>query len=285
MPMAQPIQFQSNSGPENIFVGGVIRNDYRGQAWNVADFQNEVLGLLAEIGNTRSGDALLNNLLQEVLIIPVQDSIGAANAGHMMGYTNSCIDIDLVDAAIGTEFVVLNAMGTQGTLDARYDKAAQRPRSGSDVIIQFTPDFYDASSPLFQTFGGDFRPDCILFHELVHAARMTRGEDDGSRLEAIPLPRGDLSRYHDVEEFLAIMLTNIYRSERHNMTQLRASHATTYDHYASPQTFLNVPEFVALLDGYFAQSRSILRDFSRVPAPWNPLAEYFQQKITSLLPP
>jgi hypothetical protein len=48
-------------------------------------------------------------------------------------------------------------------------------------------------------------PDEVLYHELVHASRYVNGVFDGE-----PVNKG----YDDAEEYLAIVLTNIYMSEK-----------------------------------------------------------------------
>lgn len=56
-------------------------------------------------------------------------------------------------------------------------------------------------------------PDEVLMHELVHACRyanLSYTEEDLSWL-----------RYKDIEEFLAILLTNVYSSEKYPFTKLR----------------------------------------------------------------
>jgi hypothetical protein len=80
---------------------------------------------------------------------------------------------------------------------------------GSDTVIWFTPQDYIKTSSLP---GG--RPDEVLLHEMVHALRMEMGlnlclaMDDG---------------FDTVEEFYAILIANIYRSEC-GYRDLRANH-------------------------------------------------------------
>jgi hypothetical protein len=69
---------------------------------------------------------------------------------------------------------------------------------GSGSTISFTPDVTD------RIHGPGHEPDEILLHELVHALRALLGQ---KRCEAV----GD--RFDNIEEFGAILITNIYRSE------------------------------------------------------------------------
>jgi hypothetical protein len=80
---------------------------------------------------------------------------------------------------------------------------------GSDTVIWFTPQDYIKTDSLP---GG--RPDEVLLHEMVHALRMEMGLN-------LCLATGD--NFDTVEEFYAILIANIYRSECGYPT-LRAHH-------------------------------------------------------------
>jgi len=72
------------------------------------------------------------------------------------------------------------------------------------VRVQYSPETYtfDACG----RFPG-YRADETLFHELVHASRTTN-------YGFVGMKKGSLEHMQDPEEFLAVMLTNMYRSER-----------------------------------------------------------------------
>jgi hypothetical protein len=90
-----------------------------------------------------------------------------------------------------------------------WDPSRVGTGAGSNVCIYFTAEDHlkDLMAP-----GG--RPDEILLHELVHALRMTRGLFFCTYL---------LEDYDSVEEFYAILIANIYRSEC-GKASLRANH-------------------------------------------------------------
>ena len=96
---------------------------------------------------------------------------------------------------------------------ALVDERDERSRfkgtgDGSDVEIHFTPS--SASGP------GSL-PDEVLFHEMVHGLREMQGLAD-------MWPTNDSLRDYDNEEdFLAIVMTNVYISSKGG-TQLRANH-------------------------------------------------------------
>jgi hypothetical protein len=145
---------------------------------------------------------------------------------------------------------------------------------GTEYLVQFTPGFYDPSSPLAQSFASQYRADSLLFHELVHAARGTSGTFDTTPLSG-PLPIGDMGRYTNVDEFVAILLTNIYRSEKYRTVQLRASHGVKYESYLHPRSVWKVPEFQVMMDRFAEQSPSLFWHFAHtVHAQWNPIRDY-----------
>jgi len=122
--------------------------------------------------------------------------------------------------------------------------------------------------------------DEILFHELVHVLRAVSGK-------FVKQPVfGGLSKYDDSEEFVAVLLTNIYISDRSNKIKsgLRRDHQT-FDPLeptlAQPwgfftggsQTFGLIQRFVTDNPGI---SRRIANDVAT--APFNPIADYFADR-------
>jgi Effector protein len=81
---------------------------------------------------------------------------------------------------------------------------------GTDCTVEFNPDLYSGT---VSAEPGD-AADEVLYHELVHAARAVNG-----KMDHIPMNK----HYTNAEEFLAIMLTNIYMSEK-GQTKLRGGH-------------------------------------------------------------
>lgn len=122
-------------------------------------------------------------------------------------------------------------------------------------------------------------PHEVLFHELVHALRMvnqTRLPEGGERL------RGGLSAHNSVEEFIAVLVTNIYAS-RNRKTTFRGGH------------FVGSPDLPDELEGSFnffkigSKAFQLIRDFceadkffceklSKVEAPFNPVKAFFDDR-------
>jgi hypothetical protein len=86
---------------------------------------------------------------------------------------------------------------------------------GSLADVAFTSSMWGPRGTKNLTGPGSL-PDEVLLHELVHAARQMKGIVDSSAVD---------SRYDNEEEFVAIVVCNVYLSEK-KQTQFRASHGT-----------------------------------------------------------
>jgi hypothetical protein len=81
---------------------------------------------------------------------------------------------------------------------------------GSSCTLEFNPDLFSGAVAAEPAHAADE----VLYHELVHASRYVNG-----KMNAIPMNQ----HYDNAEEFLAIMLANIYISEK-GQTRLRGGH-------------------------------------------------------------
>jgi hypothetical protein len=89
-----------------------------------------------------------------------------------------------------------------GDCNARTGQLTSDMRKG--IRVQYSPESWTYQA------GGHFpgyRADETLFHELVHASRLTHHGFEG-------LKHGELHRMEDPEEFLAVLVSMMYRSER-----------------------------------------------------------------------
>lgn len=85
---------------------------------------------------------------------------------------------------------------------------------GSDVRIEFTPALYLApNAPIPVSASYPRYGDCVLLHELVHAARMMWGVVQTLRFE--PARDERVWGFRNSEEYYAVLIENMYRSERH----------------------------------------------------------------------
>ena len=165
----------------------------------------------------------------------------------------------------------------RGTVDLSKPYGTGR---GSDSWIFLTPqDYYPyANVP-------GLAPDEALLHELVHALRDTRGQ---SRCVAVPPPaylrrlsapaqRKYSQEYENIEEFLAIVIANIYRSENQR-PGLRTDDGNPLEPGSAPvlaYPFTDAEKFYgywsAQLDGLCRQMLRLFIHLANVPAAWNPI--------------
>ena len=120
---------------------------------------------------------------------------------------------------------------------------------GSDVIVRYTPwHFVDAAT----------QPSTLL-HELVHAA-----EDVHGKLYCSPMGWG----FDTVAEFDAILVENIYRSERSMM--LRRYHTNLTDELTTP-LMTPKPAFIRLLRSFRDRMPALAQQLGEVNTSYNPL--------------
>jgi len=136
---------------------------------------------------------------------------------------------------------------------------------GSNSRIYFSPD--KSGSP-----GGAFgsQPDEVLLHEMVHALREMQG-----KANAIPTEGSRLRNYDNEEEFLAVVVTNVYMSGN-NKSQLRADHHghTPLDRSLSTSAgFLTDPGNLRLMNIYKLIWQPAFSMLHTVSATFNPFRE------------
>jgi len=177
-----------------IEIGGrKERKKYGSVNWHYAGYQQAVAYWLKEINKNKAGSRILQLVRKNVVIIP--DPItNAANSARTFPHNGD-------DAKL---------YRTPSTEDEEYVKTWKQAHGhdplGSGAIIRFTPGKYILGSRLNVQEFGLFAVDDALFHELVHAVRYSHGT-------ARILNHHDLyCPFKDNEEFMAIFITNIYRS-------------------------------------------------------------------------
>ena len=117
----------------------------------------------------------------------------------------------------------LNEFAIESTGAAASDgEKASKKNQGCDVTIWFDPMTW-SNSVQKQSIDSQnhYRPDDVLFHELVHALRMLRGLWD-------PRPAAYFWDWDTVEEMYAIMFTNIYVSSINRDQDLRGDHSLRF---------------------------------------------------------
>jgi hypothetical protein len=117
---------------------------------------------------------------------------------------------------------------------------------GSSVTIDYSPEMFGPSGSAHFS-GPASDPDEVLCHELVHAGRQMQGKSHRKAVDGY---------YDNEEEFVSIVVTNIYLSEK-KQTKLRGSHssfkkwegdkivARRHDLLPHPERFLQNPQGIS----------------------------------------
>ena len=156
---------------------------------------------------------------------------------------------------------------------------------GDSPAIYFDPATWRSDSIIRQMaeitnpgrFGGaGEEPGDNLFHELIHAERRLKGIRDRTRTLT--------PAYNCVEEFAAVLFTNIAISEKEPLRVLRYSETTFTampPQYRTSKGYLNSAEHVDLIKKIQSQDFSLFRRVADFPAPnpFNPVRRFFEGRI------
>lgn len=165
--------------------------------------------------------------------------------------------------------------------DERYDTAGVKEigtGAGSNAAVWFTPGEF-SSTGCFKSSSGAL-PDEVFVHELVHAVRMTQGAYN-------PVPTtGRNASYHNDEEFLAIVVTNVYISAKNPSRKLVANHfdySALWDPLDKSKGFVDDAENHELLSHYMNDSRwPFLKDLAKLKTiKFNPFYEFAKRPAKS----
>lgn len=173
------------------------------------DFENGVFAVLEIISGTQSGRAVIADIARArsfaLTILPYHpDAVnGVCNA--TAGAT------DLAGATLnGT-----TALDPNGHLPSPGQPRTIGTGQGSNSIVHFSPATWTAGSSCAA--GPGTAGDEILLHEMVHGLRQMMGRSVRESVAGNP----GMNNY---EEFVAIVVSNVYRSER-SLPGLRRDHA------------------------------------------------------------
>jgi hypothetical protein len=210
-----------------------------------ANWETAVRSDLIRVGTVRTGRLLLNAIRffhQWVVIAPYDGSLGPCNAG-------------------------------ESTRDGQA-----RDGTPYGATVPFSPHLFQAHGAchLSAPINNGQASNEILFHELVHAFRTVSGKDSTQPAT------GGLIYYDDTEEFVAILLTNIFVTDPSNRvrTGLRRDHqdgaglepslATSLGFFASSRNTAD------LVGGFCADHPVLSTQIAAVPATFNPVAAFLE---------
>ena len=174
----------------------------------------------------------------------------------------------LVDTAVpGKIFIIPDPLGETCYSEVPYyDTPGGKCKLITDIsTIEFSPGCKDPAWPDDET----------LFHELVHAIRMSRGIRDCEKLPA------GLSKYDTREEFYTILLTNIYTSEKHPGSLAESELLFLNDHRGGRMkkgdaaSFLMEPANLELVEAFMKSMPELSKQIALVKTPFNAIRDVY----------
>lgn len=148
---------------------------------------------------------------------------------------------------------------------------------GADIVIKFSPsDWFDPLNSSAKAGGGNFAPDDVLMHELVHAMRGLVG-----------LWRKDAMLHFDNwEDFFAITITNMYLSVGRRGGDLRGSHRPVWEPVTASGATTALAYYLYYITQFIdleAKMPKLYKSLEKSSAAWNPLraGRDYQAKVES----
>jgi hypothetical protein len=178
--------------------------------------------------------------------------------------------------------------------DPRFGQTVKGKGGGSDAVIEFDPwqymyaDCFRDLSPLVLDPLHQFQADDVLFHEMVHALRIMSG-----LLLHRKLQTQVKVTFATVEEFYAVMLTDIYVSEcGGTLAGVRIDHAAAFHSIQDSDDYPQKdPEsYKRVFEEPIKKLCEQMGDFTRaiadlVSIKWNPLHYYYHPTKVDFNPP
>jgi hypothetical protein len=232
------------------------------QTLTADQYVEEVEGVIRSLAGTEAGSAVLETIRlwnKLVRIAPVHQWDPAKCPGASADYAEA------------KDFVI-------NTTVRRFLKRFGLDSRPIGAVVRFTPRHYGPTGVCHKQEGpGTYAPspEEVLIHELTHAIRML-----SRTMNRKPMAHGGLAQYDSPEEFIAILVQNVFQSEvkRH----LRASHRgyrimeqDLQDSFAFFKASRLAFKFV---DDFCRTNPHFTRRLSGVKAPFNPIAAYYKDQ-------
>jgi len=243
----------------------------------IRDYEFSVKWVLDWILRSDTGTAVLGAIKragQPLLILPY-----TKDAEKVAGTCNAyAAPVDMVKAGAKDQ-PILNGRKvlTENNPLKRLLKLPQEPLAGtgegSDSFIRFSPGMWGFGGACYPGMPGA-SPSEILLHEMLHAYRQMRGDS-----YALPTTGGRV-QYDNLEEFFAIVVTNIFVSDPTSPTPnrtLRADHWGFQPLAAAQSTskgFLAQKANQNLIGKIVADEAGLALDLKEIKATFNPVREY-----------
>ncbi len=259
-----------------IEIGGELpNNSYNGHPWSHEGYQRAVGVHLRAIQSNGVGQIILDELRKKVLIVPREQQDGNARCRPVMTISPGFRDTDapVSDRYSDSAGIMEGLSRVPGLENHPFGGTAlgviwTGSGAGTEVVVEFTPGFYTAGSPVAVAGGMTGRATEVLTHEMVHALLNGLGKIDPRPMTG---PLG--APYHDRAEFNAIMVTNIYRSKDSPNATLRGSHSlASFTPLRNRDTFAT--DFATEIDEFCAKVPGIARRLAGVPGTgFNPIRQ------------
>jgi hypothetical protein len=161
----------------------------------------------------------------------------------------------------------------------RYDLSRSRGTGkGAGAVVEFSPGASTCTRGRMRA----AEPDVVLLHELVHALRKMQGLENSEPLDATLI-----RSFGDAEEWLAILVENVYGSAQ-GQTRFRGGHDAQTKLQPPEDTsegFLNNPSHRELMRRYYHGWRPVFGELASVPARFNPFRAYTLDPVKYGKPP
>jgi hypothetical protein len=201
--------------------------DVRGEGPEANSYEQDVRAVLQEVRETRAGALLLQALASKCrgkrLLI--------SNRQAVQEEEKACKPSTAMASALDRSKATRPGAGIWGH---SYDDEKGRG-GGANAVMDFVPGAWAAAGVCrtkYHVAGPNIWPDIVLFHELVHALRVLSGSEEWHEVEV------DGGPSMGWEEFVAILLTNIYMADRKEFVGLRAFNHLVLAELPRPGEFL-----------------------------------------------
>jgi hypothetical protein len=152
----------------------------------------------------------------------------------------------------------------------------------AEALVYFSPEFYSPPGRVYRKPGPGTEADEALLHEMVHAARILRDVADELRNANPP----DNPGWDNDEEFFAIVLANVYRSElttrgwhRPGLRKDHKSGAALEPKFADPKVFLGLGLNPLRFQRWSVEQKELFQDVRQVRCPFNPIRAFFGDPV------
>ena len=221
-----------------------------------ANYTGGVMMHLRWIEESEVGGLLLRAIAREVLSAP---------PGNLRAFTDP----------------VAPGQPTRGVLIRPYHEGKCNATENS-ALVEYTPWMQKPCSHFWTSPAKNrgFLPHEILFHELVHALRDAAGHG----WSLTPLT-GALKRYHNTEEFIAVVTTNIYMTDPSNKRADRVGLRKDHTKGKLENEFSDSLEFFKVSTDVFRNIEQFCKEdpwftsrLAEVPSTFNPVNSYYHKQ-------